>query len=168
MEFKCLLCLIFSKQWICVDPLKVEAIMNLPPSPTIVQLQILEGKETFLHRFVANYAEITKGFMYLLNKGVPFIWDDQAQWYFDALKHALTTTPLLSPLNYNWYFFLYLDASDSTIGTVLVQTSDNHNERVIYYLSKGLLSVELWYPYIENFALETTYTVQRFWHYILL
>jgi hypothetical protein len=33
--------------------------------------------------------------MRLLKKDVPFFWDEAAQRSFDALKHALTTAPLL-------------------------------------------------------------------------
>jgi hypothetical protein len=46
--------------------------------------------------------------MCLLKKDVPFYWDDVAQCSFDALKHALTTAPLLWPPNYNKDFLLYL------------------------------------------------------------
>jgi hypothetical protein len=74
-----LLGFIMSKYGIMVDPLKVEAIVQFPPPHTINQLQSLQGKENFLHRFIVNYVEITKGFMHLLKKGVPFVWDDQAQ-----------------------------------------------------------------------------------------
>jgi hypothetical protein len=45
-----------------VDPLKVEAIINLPPPSTLRQLQSLQGKENFLRRFIPNYVELTKGF----------------------------------------------------------------------------------------------------------
>jgi hypothetical protein len=44
--------------------------------------------------------------MHLLKKDIPFYWDDAAQCSFDALKHALTTTPLLRPPNYNKDFFI--------------------------------------------------------------
>jgi hypothetical protein len=80
---------------IMVDPLKVEAIIQLPPPRTILQLQSLQDKANFLRCFIANYCKITKGFMHLLKKDVPFYWDDAAQFSFDALKHALTTAPLL-------------------------------------------------------------------------
>jgi hypothetical protein len=33
--------------------------------------------------------------MRLLKKDVPFFWDEAAQFSFDALKHTLTTAPLL-------------------------------------------------------------------------
>ena len=61
-----------------VDPLKVKAIMHLPPPRIILQLQSLQGKANFLCRFIVNYTKITKGFMRLLKKGVPFIYDDRS------------------------------------------------------------------------------------------
>ena len=57
---------IVSNKGIQVDPLKVEAIVNLPPPHSIRQLQILQGKSKFLRCFIVNYAKITKGFMRLL------------------------------------------------------------------------------------------------------
>ena len=79
VELGQLLGFIVTNDGIRVDPLKVEAISNLPPPHTIVQLQTLQGKVNFLCHFVSNYVELTKGFMQLLKKGVPFIWDDQDQ-----------------------------------------------------------------------------------------
>jgi hypothetical protein len=130
-----LLGFIISIMGIMVDPLKVEAIVQLPPPHTILQLQSLQGKANFLRRFIANYAEITKVFMCLLKKDVPFLWDEAAQCSFDALKHALTTAPLLRPPNYNKDFLLYLAVVESTIGMVLVQKDDSFSKYVIYYLS---------------------------------
>jgi hypothetical protein len=68
MEFSRLLSFIVSHQGIRVDPLKVEAILNLPPPSTLQQLQSLQGKANFLHRFIPNYIKITRGFTRLLKK----------------------------------------------------------------------------------------------------
>ena len=68
-----LLSFIVANDGIRVDPLKVEAITKLPPPRTVLQLQSLQGKANFLCWFIVNYAEITKGFMHLLKKRVPFI-----------------------------------------------------------------------------------------------
>jgi hypothetical protein len=133
-----------------VDPLKVEAIFQLPPLRTILQLQSLQGKVNFLRRFIANYAEITKGFMHLLKKDVPFHWDEAAQHSFNALKHALTTAPLLRPPNYNKDFLLYLAVAESTIGMVLVQEDDFLSEYVIYYLSEAWLDQNSIIPILKN------------------
>jgi hypothetical protein len=119
-----LLGFIVSTTGIMVNPLNVEAIVQFPPPRTILQLQSLQGKANFLRRFIANYVEITKGFMHLLKKDIPFHWDDVAQCSFEALKHALTTVPLLQPPNYNKDFLLYLVATESTIDMVLVQEDD--------------------------------------------
>jgi hypothetical protein len=81
---KCIFCissgcllefLVFETQ-IMVDPLKVEAIHRFPPPHNIRYLQGLQGKSNFSRRFIVNYANITKGFMRLLNKDTLFIWNE--------------------------------------------------------------------------------------------
>jgi hypothetical protein len=163
-----ILSFIVSKDGIRVDPLKIRAILALPPPTNLTQLQSLQGKENFLHRFICNYYEITKGFMWLLQKNVPFIWDDAAQRSFDALKHTLTHAPLLHPPEYTKDYILYLAASTSTIIMVLVQEDSNDEEHVIYYLSKSLSGPELRYSHVEKLVLAAIIAVQRFHHYILL
>jgi hypothetical protein len=95
---KCIFCVesghllgfIISRQGIQVDPIKVEAILNLPPPSTLSQLQSLQGKANFLHCFIPNYAEITRGFTQLLKKYSEFVWDTVANNAFEALKLSLT------------------------------------------------------------------------------
>jgi hypothetical protein len=119
-----LLGFIVSTIGIMVNPLKVEAIVQFPPSFTIPQLQSLQRKANFVQHFFVNYTEITKGFMSLLKKVVPLCWDEATQLSFEALKRSLTSTSLLWPLDYNRDFLLYLAAAESTIGMVLVQEDD--------------------------------------------
>jgi hypothetical protein len=152
---------------IMVDPLKVEAIVQLSPSCTILQLQSLQGKVNFLRCFITNYVEITTGFMHLLKKDVPFHWDEATQHSFKEFKRALMTTPLLQPPNYNKDFLLYLAMAESTIGMVLVQEDDFLVEYVIYYLIRGLVGPKLNYSHIEKLVLATVHVVQRFHHYIM-
>eukprot|EP00253_Pinus_taeda_P021895 PITA_21895 len=106
--------------------------------------------------------------MCLLRKGVPFVWDDFAQWLFDALKKALFSASLLSPPDYGRDFLLYLAAAESTFGMVLVQEDDALTEHVIYYLSRGLIGPKLRYSPVEKLALVAVHAVQRLCHYILL
>jgi hypothetical protein len=117
-----------------IYPLKFEVIVQFPPPCTVPQLQSLQGKVNFLQRFITNYVEITKGFMHLLNKGVPFYWNKITQCSFEALKRALTSAPLLRPPNYNKDFLLYLATTESTIGMVLIQEECILEENMIYYL----------------------------------
>jgi hypothetical protein len=139
---KCVFCVesgrllgfIISRQGIQVDPIKVEVIFNLPPPSTLHQLQSLQRKANFLRRFIPNYTEITHGFTRLLKKDTEFIWDTISNNSFEALKLSLTRASLLFPPDYSRDYFLYLVASEYTIGMVLVQEHDAHDEHVIYYL----------------------------------
>jgi hypothetical protein len=114
-----------------------------------------------------NYAKITKGFMRLLKKDVPFHWDETIQCSFKSLKHALTYAPLLRPPNYRKDFLLYLAAAELTIGMVLVQEDEFLSEYMIYYLSRGLVGPELNYYHAKKLALAVVQVVQWFHHYIL-
>ena len=105
--------------------------------------------------------------MCLLNKDVPFYWDDATQCSFEALKHALTNAPLLRPPNYNNFFLLYLATIESTIDMVLVQEDDFLSEYVIYYLSQGQVGPELNYSHIKKLVLAEIHVVQWFCDYVL-
>ena len=73
--------------------------------------------------------------MHLLKKDTPFEWDERAQESFDALKQALASAPVISPLDYRHDFLLYVVTSLETIAMVLVQEDEEFQEHVIYYLS---------------------------------
>jgi hypothetical protein len=75
--------------------------------------------------------------------------------------------PLLFPADYSRGYFLYLAASDYTIGMVLIQEDDANDEHVIYYLSRSLTPTEIKYLHVKKLALAAIQAVQRFRHYIL-
>ena len=131
VESRHLLGFIVSKHRIRVDPDKVKAIVEFLAPQSILQPQRLQGKAKFLRRFIVNYDEMTKGFMRLLKKGILYLWDDQAQRSFDALKNALVSAPLLNAPDYSHDFLLYLVASLSSLGMVLVQVHSDDSEHVI-------------------------------------
>jgi hypothetical protein len=56
---------------------------------------------------------------------------------------------------------------ESTIGMFLVQEDDFLSEYMIYYLSRGLVGMELNYSHIEKLVLAVVHVVQWFRHYIL-
>ena len=132
---------VVSKYGIWIDPLKITAILALPAPTNLLELQSLKGKENFLCRFVCNFAEKTHGYMRLLKKDTPFFWDDQDQWAFDNLKHALTHLAMIHPLYYSKHFLLYITTSTTTIAMVLVQENPDDQEHMIYYASKNLMDL---------------------------
>ena len=105
--------------------------------------------------------------MCLLKKDTLFYWDDQYQQSFDNLKHALTHSPVIHPLDYSKDFILYIVASATTIAIVLVKENLHGQEHVIYYDSKNLMDSETHYSRVEKLSLATVIVVQNFCHYIL-
>ena len=110
-----------SKYGIRIDPLKIAAILDLPAPTNLLELQSLQGKEKFLFLFMCNFTEKTHGYMRLLNKNTPFFWDDQAQCTFDNLKHALTHSLVIHPLDYSKDFLLYIALIVIMFSTFLLQ-----------------------------------------------
>ena len=134
-----LLGFVVSKDGIQIDPLKITTILVLPAPTNLLELQSLQGKENFLHRFMCNFAEKTHDYMRLLKKDIPLFWDDQAQCAFDNLKQALTHSPMIHPPNYSKDFLLYIVSSTTTIGMVLVQENPDGQEHMIYYACNNLI-----------------------------
>ena len=115
---------VVSRDWIRIYPLTIAVVVALPPPSDIIELQSLQGKEIFLHHFVCNFVEKMHGYMCLLKKNTPFLWDHQAQRDFDHLKKG-NTLNCVSPRTLFKRFILYIVASITTIGMVLVQEDTN-------------------------------------------
>ena len=75
---------------------------------------------------------------------------------------------MLQPPKYTKDYSLYVAASLSTIGMVLVQTDEHKIEHVLYYASKSLLEFETRYSHVEKLALAIVIAVQKYRHYIFL
>ena len=131
-----------SKDGIHIDQLKIATILALPGPTNIVELQILQGKENFLLRFVCSFVEKMHGYMHLLKKNTQLFWDDEAQQAFDNIKHALNHSPMIHPSDYSKEFLLYVATSTTTIGMVLAQEDPNGQERVISYAGKNIIDSE--------------------------
>ena len=68
-------------------------------------------------------------------------------------------TPMLSPPDYSREFFIYVAASQETVGMVLVQEDEELHEYVIYYLSPNLIDAKLRYSHVEKIALAIVHAV---------
>ena len=73
----------------------------------------------------------------LLQKDVPFVFDDDCVEAFEILKKALISDPIVQPADWNLPFEIMCDASDYAVGAVLGQRVDK-KLNVIQYASKTL------------------------------
>jgi hypothetical protein len=72
-----------------------------------------------LGRFISKLYENVLPFFKLLKKADKFVWDDEAQKAFEALKESLTTPPIMTPLVPK-ETLLYISATTNVVSIVLV------------------------------------------------
>jgi hypothetical protein len=77
----------------------------------------------------------------LLQKDVKFVWSQECEVAFTALRYLLTTAPILAQHDIEKPFDVFCDASDTGLGCVLMQEG-----RVIAYASRQLRKHEVNYP----------------------
>ena len=86
----------------------------------------------------------------LTKNNVKFVWDDDCEGAFAELKRRLTSAPVLVVPNSDEPYTVYIDASRSGLGCVLMQ-----HGQVIAYASRQLKPHEKNYPihYLELAAI---------------
>jgi hypothetical protein len=80
----------------------------------------LTGMMAALGHFISKLGEKDLPFFKLLKKADKFIWDNEAQKAFEALKESLITPPIMTPLVPGKTILLYISATTNVISTVLV------------------------------------------------
>ena len=125
-----------------------------PVPKTSKEVHSFIGLASYYRRFIPNFAKWSKPLNALI---VPpahqakvcrgemkkleltkFVWSKECQEGFDALKHALTTAPVLAYPDYTQPFILETDASLKGLGAVLSQKGKDREVRIIAYASRSL------------------------------
>src|SRR3954464_5440240 len=104
-----------SERGIEVDRAKVEAIEKMPCPRDVKGIRSILGHAGFYKRFIKDFAKISKPLTNLLQKDVPFVFDDECKEAFEILKKALITAPVVQPPDSNLHFEIMHDASDYVI-----------------------------------------------------
>ena len=99
-----------------VDRAKIEAIEKLPYPRDIKGIRSFLGHACFYRSFMKDFSRISKPLTNLLQKDVPFSFDDGCVESFNVLKNALISAPIIQPPNWNLPFEIMCDASDFAVG----------------------------------------------------
>ena len=100
---------------------------------SVKELRIFLGLAGYYRRFVKHFGIISKPLTDLLRKGVVYVWTTSQDQAFSALKHALTTAPVLALPDFSRPFAVETDASGTGIGAMLMQGG-----HPLAFLSKAL------------------------------
>lgn len=145
---------------VSTDPSKVKAVQDWPQPTDVKQLRGFLGLAGYYRRFVKNFGKIAKPLTELLKKD-SFMWTEAATEAFEALKFALTSSPVLALPDFSKTFVVETDASGKGIGAVLMQ--DKHP---LAFISKALGPRQLGMSIYERELLAVVYAIQKWGTYL--
>ncbi|KAM2230026.1 hypothetical protein ACFX1S_014482 [Malus domestica] len=128
---------IVSEKRIEVDKSKIDLVRHLPSPTSIREVRSFLGHAGFYRHFIKDFSKISNPLCRLLQKDVPFKFDEECESTFNQLKEKLTSARIIVPPDWSLHFELMCDASDYALGTVLGQRKDKQ-PHVIYYASRTL------------------------------
>lgn len=117
-----------------MEPGKTSTMLAWPRPQSISAIRGFLGLTRYYRCFIKGHASITTPLTNLLRKD-SCIWNSSVETTFVTLKDAMTTTPVLSLLDFSKPFTVETDASGFAIGDVLTQ-----DHRHIAFFSKRLSS----------------------------
>ena len=157
---------IVSAEGVRTDPAKIEAVTAWPQPTKLKEVQAFLGLCGYYRKFIKGFSSIAKPLYRLTQKDQKFVWNEECEQAFEALKNALTSTPVLAYPRSDGMFILDSDASNFCVGSVLSQVQDGE-EKVILYFSKSLSKPERNYCVTRRELLAIILGVQHCHHYLL-
>lgn len=91
---------VISAEGISTDSNKIAAITSWPIPENVKELRSFLGLACYYQKFVKHFAIIARPLCSLLKKHSIYVWTPDHQAAFDALKMALTTSPVLATPNF--------------------------------------------------------------------
>src|SRR5258707_4568011 len=134
--------LVISKDHVAMDPTKVCGVMEWPTPTKVKEVQSFLGFVNFYQKFIRNFSNVTCPLYVLTCKTQWWVWGSPKQEAFDALKKAVTSTPVLTFPSQSGCFCLECDTSTFATGAVLSQAQADGMHQLIAFMSKGFLNVE--------------------------
>jgi transposase InsO family protein len=150
-----------------ITTFKRDALQSWPEPSTVHEVRSLLGTFGFWRSYIRNYAAITQPLTALTRKNVRFHFGEVERKALNALKQAVTDSPVLLPVDSTKPFWVVTDASDYAIGASLEQEADACQRRPVAYFSHLLSSAEQAYPTHERELLAIVLAL-RTWKHLLM
>ena len=148
-------------------PGKVRKIVDWPIPRNRTELKAFLGLASYYRWFIQGFAEIAVELNKLTSKAKVFEWKEKEEKAFEKLKSALTSEPVLAKPNFQKGWFLDVDASQNSLGTVLSQDDDDGINHPVYFWSRQLGKAERNYSTTDRECLVVVTAMRKFRPYIL-
>jgi hypothetical protein len=114
------------------NPAKIDAILKMAKPSNKKDIMKLTGMMAALGCFISKLGEKGLPFFKLLKKADKFVWDDEAQKVFEALKESLTTPPVMTPPIPKETLLLYISATTNVVSTVLALNEKRKGKPILF------------------------------------
>ncbi|XP_055523012.1 uncharacterized protein K02A2.6-like [Wyeomyia smithii] len=146
---------------------KLNAIKNFRQPSYCSEVKSFLGLVTFIDRFLMNRASRTK-FLRALASSENFYWTENEEAEFrDLQNNAINSIRTLGYYSPKDKTELFVDASATGLGAILVQFNAQEIPRIIACASKALTASEQRYPQTHREALAVVWGVERFTFYLM-
>lgn len=148
------------------DPEKVSALRDMAPPTDKKGVRRVLGSANYYRQLMPNYADVVAPLTELTKKSVRFEWNEGCQRAWGELKQLLLECVVLKFPDPSKPYKLYTDASDYSIGAVLVQADEDGIDRPVHLISGRLNSAQRNYPTIEKEAYAMIYALIKLRPYL--
>jgi hypothetical protein len=161
-EELCYLGHIVGKFGLRADPAKVQTVKDWPVPTNMHELRQFLGLANYFRKFIRGYSLLAAPLTSLTGARTPWVWGEEQQAAFQALKDKLISAPILALPDFSKPFKVVCDACDFGIGAVLMQ-----DDKVVAYYSKKLLPAERNYHATERELLAVVAALKEWRCYLL-
>src|SRR5260221_4759446 len=151
--------LVISKDCVVMDPIKVQRVTDWPQLTKVKDIQSFIGFVNFYQRFIQNFSEIAHPLHMLTWKLKDWLWGAAEQQAFDMLKNTITSTSMLA-------FPSRCDASNFTMGAILLQQQEDGLFHLIGFMSKSFSDMEQNYRIHDKEMLVIMHALEEWRHFL--
>ena len=115
---------IIGQNTLCMNPKKLKGVADWPTPKNPTNVWQFLGFIGYYWYFTPNYSKIAWPLLNLTKKTTPWHWEKEQAETFEKLKLRMCHSPVLMQPNFEQKFYLQMDASAYSVGTVLLQEGE--------------------------------------------
>ncbi len=155
--------IIISKQDLCMNSIKVKAIVNWATSTNLKEIQDFIDFVNFYRCFIKNFSKLVKSFTQLTQKDTSFVWNEVCVEVFDNLKKQISSISVLRHFNVKRQAILKINAFNYVKDDILSQYDDENVLHSIVFYSKSMISAECNYHIYDKKLLTIIWCFKHWW-----